>query len=523
MYNNETMRVRNFFRETLYGKILLIMLLTAAVTIVLIYALQEAVLKKSYIQLEEELSIKNLNRLTQVIGRDSSYIDRLLLDWSLWDDTYHFLQSGNRDYVDSNLSIDSLYNISLNFMFFYNRSGDLLWGEFYDFEKWEQIPCGGFSTTFIQQRDLLFNGDENFSRSGLLDTSMGLLFMAARPVFKSDGSGPAAGTLIIGKVIDASFIEKMKEVVQGEFSLYTGNRDDVLHELNISGSSFKMEKEENTIHLYRALEDMEGRKTLVLESVTDRNIWRYGKKVTTLFIDLILVIIGLFTLVILILIRFIFINPLHKITDFLRSWKKESGSPVGLETERVDEIGTLSRGINSFSRELQDMATTDSLTGLHNRHLMDSLIPGIWNIMSRDRSEITIILLDIDFFKKYNDTYGHQAGDKCLKELGFILKSSIKRSTDMIIRYGGEEFLLILPATALEGGLIIANKVQDLLQKKSLEHRSSEVSGHVTVSIGIASAFPNRENNLDLLIENADAALYESKESGRNRITVYRD
>ncbi|MBB6480556.1 sensor domain-containing diguanylate cyclase [Spirochaeta isovalerica] len=517
------MRVKNFLRETLYGKILLTMILTATVTILSIIGLQEAVLKKSYIELEEELSLKNLNRLTQAIERDASYIGRLLLDWSIWDDTYDFVLTGNREYIESNLSIDSLYNISLNFMFFYNRGGDLIWGEFYDFDKWEKVPCGGFSTTFIQQRDLLFNGDEDYSRSGLIDTAMGLLFMAAGPVFKSDRSGPAEGTLIIGKLIDERFIEKMKEVVQGEFSLYSENREDILWELNRSEQSYLMEKDENRILLYKAIEDLEGRKTLVVESRTERNIWQYGQRVTSIFITFILLLIILFTVIILILIRVIYINPLHKITLFLQSWKKESGSPVSLDMNRVDEIGTLSRGINSFSNELRELATTDSLTGLNNRHLMDTLMPGIWNIMSRDRSEITIILMDIDYFKKYNDTYGHQAGDRCLKEVGAILKSSIRRSSDMVIRYGGEEFLLILPATPISGGLMIANKIQERLEKKSLEHKSSEIYRRVTMSLGISSGFPNSDNNLDQLIEQADSALYESKEAGRNRITLYRE
>lgn len=127
-------------------------------------------------------------------------------------------------------------------------------------------------------------------------------------------------------------------------------------------------------------------------------------------------------------------------------------------------------------------------------------------------------MVDIDRFKLYNDTYGHQAGDECLKEIAEKLEESCKRSMDIVARYGGEEFIILLPDTDLDGARMVAKKINKNIQDMKIEHVKSEHGEIVTVSIGVASDIPKDEKSLEKLIGLADKMLYLAKESGRNRV-----
>nr|WP_320191782.1 diguanylate cyclase [uncultured Desulfobacter sp.] len=175
------------------------------------------------------------------------------------------------------------------------------------------------------------------------------------------------------------------------------------------------------------------------------------------------------------------------------------------------------------NRRLKEMASLDALTGIPNRRVFDDYIKKIWGLQARSKNEISVIFCDIDYFKKYNDVYGHPSGDKCLKLVAECLESTVKRSGDLIARYGGEEFLVVLAETKSENALFVAQSLQKAVEQLQLPHSSSLVSDHVTLSIGVASAIPNAEVSHEVLIKHADLALYQAKEEGRNRIVMYQD
>ncbi|MGL1892605.1 MAG: GGDEF domain-containing protein [Spirochaetaceae bacterium] len=181
----------------------------------------------------------------------------------------------------------------------------------------------------------------------------------------------------------------------------------------------------------------------------------------------------------------------------------------------------------NLNRELQNIATTDALTGLANRRNFDSFSHNEWNRCLRNKTYMTLAILDIDFFKKLNDTYGHQFGDECLKRLGFLLKNNrfVSRPGDLIARYGGEEFVFVFSGTTKEDAYIILKKVIDSIKIEAIPHKTSEVlnSDIMTVSIGYYSEVPNDKVSLDELISRADESLYIAKKNGRNRIEYYCD
>jgi len=169
---------------------------------------------------------------------------------------------------------------------------------------------------------------------------------------------------------------------------------------------------------------------------------------------------------------------------------------------------------------LNRLATIDGLTQLANRRHFDNSLELEWKRMVREQGIISLILCDIDFFKFYNDNYGHQEGDECLQRVASAINSPLKRPTDMAARYGGEEFVIILPNTDSEGAASIAEEIREEIIQLKIPHAHSKVDQYVTLSLGVSTATPNQGLSAEILIKNADKALYEAKEQGRNRVVV---
>lgn len=167
--------------------------------------------------------------------------------------------------------------------------------------------------------------------------------------------------------------------------------------------------------------------------------------------------------------------------------------------------------------KLSRLAETDGLTGLLNRRAFDRQVDSEWRRHSRDQQPLSLAMLDIDFFKHYNDHYGHQAGDDCLRRVAAVLERAIHRAGDSVARYGGEEFVMILPGDS-DGALEVLQRVRAGLKEIDIPHAASEIAPRVTLSVGLCTVVPTRRGGLNDLIERADQALYAAKEQGRDRI-----
>ncbi len=167
--------------------------------------------------------------------------------------------------------------------------------------------------------------------------------------------------------------------------------------------------------------------------------------------------------------------------------------------------------------ELQKLAALDGLTGIANRRHFDVVLHTEWQRGQREKRPLSLLMCDIDDFKNYNDTYGHLAGDLCLKKAAAVLTAHLKRTADLAARYGGEEFVIVLPETDLAGALSVAEACRAHLEELALENTGT-ASGLVTMSIGVASVVPPAEGGPEQLIARADKALYAAKHAGRNRV-----
>lgn len=175
----------------------------------------------------------------------------------------------------------------------------------------------------------------------------------------------------------------------------------------------------------------------------------------------------------------------------------------------------------SIENRLKTISMTDALTGIANRRSFDEKIQSECKRSKRAKEALTLLLIDVDYFKNFNDYYGHQKGDECLLKVAQTINKHARRANDLAARVGGEEFALIFPGIDKNNALRIADSIVDEISKKRIPHLKSEISDHLTISIGVASIMPANDENWEQLISKADAALYQSKERGRNQANLY--
>ncbi len=178
------------------------------------------------------------------------------------------------------------------------------------------------------------------------------------------------------------------------------------------------------------------------------------------------------------------------------------------------------RQLEKMNLKLLHLSTHDSLTDIANRYYFDQVFRDEWSRTGRDGTPISIIMIDIDQFKKYNDKLGHQQGDQCLSKVAGVLSSSISRPGDLVARYGGEEFVVLLPGTDAKGAEKIAEKIRLKVEEMKTPHPNSDCSDYVTISLGIASTVSEQSKRADSLLLAADQALYRAKAGGRNQLKL---
>lgn len=179
------------------------------------------------------------------------------------------------------------------------------------------------------------------------------------------------------------------------------------------------------------------------------------------------------------------------------------------------------RQLRDARRQLTDLANVDELTGLGNRRVVNTVLRDEINRARRNNSELSLVMLDVDYFKNYNDTYGHPAGDVVLQRLSDLMQRVTARAGEVVARYGGEEFIIILPGATEEAALRTADRLKELVLNERMDHANSQVARFITISQGVVTVRPAASLEPAELVSMADRALYEAKDSGRNAIALY--
>nr|WP_298416217.1 GGDEF domain-containing protein [uncultured Halomonas sp.] len=251
--------------------------------------------------------------------------------------------------------------------------------------------------------------------------------------------------------------------------------------------------------------------------------------------ELLSIIVLIATISLLLLIMLIitlqryWLNRVHLLVDYVKGQQEGSVSepPATLLKNRddiallTDEIYSLLETLRQHNETLREQSLIDPLTGLGNRRLLDQRLEIALPMTRRRIAPLSILMIDVDHFKAYNDYYGHPAGDACLVEIANVLRDTFRRETDILIRIGGEEFLVVLLDSDEASALRLAEAMRSMLQAVGIPHAASPTHSVVTVSIGVATAKSGTQLDADSLIACADSALYQCKAQGRNRILGY--
>jgi diguanylate cyclase (GGDEF)-like protein len=244
--------------------------------------------------------------------------------------------------------------------------------------------------------------------------------------------------------------------------------------------------------------------------ISIRDVFRYSSLMIAI-VSTFLVFIGIFSIRRLrreVKIRKLAEQSLRKARDSLEEEVKNRTSELSLAYEELKESNA----------KLESMSIHDSTTGISNRRKFDQALTIEWNYSTRMQRNISLIMIDIDYFKQYNDSYGHLKGDECLRTIAMILASAVTRKTDLVARYGGEEFVILLHNTNIKEATKIAEKCRRLVIEKNIIHKQSKINDHITISLGVSSIIPVSDIEPTVLIETADTLLYKAKEKGRNRV-----
>ncbi|MBL3557279.1 MULTISPECIES: diguanylate cyclase [Marinobacter] len=519
------------------------------------FFIQRNVIYPAFHDIEVDYARNNIDRVVRRLEAQRETIDFTVYDWSAWNDTYSFIQTGDPEYIESNLYPETFMNFGFDVALFLDLDGEPVWGKVFDFPS-----EGGFvdlTETYLDEAVATIAGFrkridsetdiDNQNTSGIVELDGIPVLFAMRPVVKSDGSGPHQGYVVFGQFLDEELITTLSEQIVQEFSI-----EPVLDTgVPASSDTYTLEIIDRSALSASKIYSIEGTPSLRATAILPRKITELGKEITFYGVALLVFLCTLLAAALLALFRWMVVKPIMSLKADISSISNAMDYSLRANIRNNDEIGALSREFNSMlgmiesnntellrlnaeltskhqkvleiqselqsaNAELKRLSEHDPLTGLSNRLALEKKLEQAWEILSRTGDPLSVMLADIDHFKLYNDRYGHQAGDEALKQVAVALTEAAQRKSDMAARYGGEEFLLVLPGTDTGAAMEIAASLREQVIAANIEHDYSPVEPFLTISIGISTVVPSSDLTMEDLISAADKALYKVKERGRN-------
>ena len=514
-------------------KTLLLLLVITVISFSSAVFIQRSSVLPSLMELEANADRKDIERV--VIGFDMvrHLLNTLAYEYAIRDDTYRYFFTRDELYLKNTLSIDTFVSNDFDVALLTDKQGNIIWSAYADLSEENFFPADS-----VDAKELLpLLADANEARpgapisiSGIINTSRGPLIFSSYSVLKSNGAGDSPGSLLFGRHLDDHIAGEVEDMVKMHFTISPITEDQALAAKGKKLSQ-QYRDDNNTIRWY--LTDIYDQPVLSISLQLEKRAFA-DKIIDTPILGALLVMVISWLIIITTLNRSL-VQPILTICRHLFHIRSTGDYSVRLNSRRNDEVGTLSDEcdlliqyieqqqelVEQQSMELHRLSYEDSLTELANRRRFDQSLKDYWKLCRRDKRPVSMLMCDIDYFKKYNDNYGHQSGDETLSTVADILRSSVCRKSDLAARYGGEEFALVLPDTDEKGAQIVAERLQQKIKDAAIPHDHSMAESTVTFSIGIATLMPDSENEPQLLINQADRALYRAKAEGRNRYIFY--
>jgi len=494
--------------------------LTAGISL---YLLKRS-MTESYDAIERRDLMAHMGRVQQAIEARLDALNTTAQDWSVWTDMYQFALKPNMAWAEENIGTTAMATADLSMFVVYDRNQSMLTLVTRDAQGGQLVLPNFLDSPFATH----FKQANLNPGCGLMPTDAGLMLSCWAHIKRSDATGDFVGTAVLGRLLDTSLLDRLRQQVNLPFelhpdaalppnlSLWPGNKSGG----PLGSNDFYTAHEPSTYHLYYPLKNLLGQDAGLVKLDVPRALHLHSEQLFERVRQEQLWIAAAMALILFGLIQVLLIGRLRQFDRQLVALAKESTWDKRLTIGGTDELGVLAGRVNQLLALIQSQVSalnaqslTDPLTGLANRRAFDAKLAQEHARALRHGKDLALLMIDVDLFKAYNDFYGHPKGDLALKKIAEVLQQSIRQTPDLAARIGGEEFALLLPETDLEGARQTAQRIHANLQASGITHAASSVAPFITLSVGLAVV---KDETTDSFVQRADLALYQAKESGRN-------
>lgn len=488
---------------------------------------------------------KDLERVKASTDTVFHALERVVYDNAVWQEMVLRMATGDEDFLERTYHDPDFFNVlKVDGIYYYDREGALTWGLTLDGKREPRaMPEMEKPAPLIREAVLIEPGEQagrqrpvvkrDFFR---LDGRPALFVSVA--VMQPDQPETFQGTAAYWRFIDNGFVDELADTVRQPLQADMVRADDstvppgAAQASEIYQADTWVARHEGRLHLlYRDVRD-EPFMVLSLEahpSAFDQRLLGFGLVAGPAVALLAFILFYLY-------LNYSTINPILHLNRVIQGVTRTRDYSARTNIIKDDELGNLSarldemlatiqsqqQELSSHNLKLQRLSDSDELTGLFNRHYLESTTRLMRDNRKTQLEPLSLLLVDVDHFKQYNDHYGHSAGDKALRGVADVLQCNTHDATDLVARCGGEEFVLILNNTGEEGAVAVAQRIIAAMKEKAIPHAYSSAAAYLTISIGIAIKPPNTPFRYNELFDLADQALYRAKDEGRNRASVNR-
>lgn len=517
----------------LRGKIIGLFFVCFGLMSFLAIAILKSNLEQGFSAIEHKQATEQMQQLTRNLNGEIDRLNQVAYDWGNWDDIYNYAVRPSKEFTDHQVAASALKEIDIKLFAVLDNQNQTIYAEAVNLMNGGAESATKFDGILDNIKKRIEHPDSASERDaakscGIDLSTAGPILLCWKSIRKSDLSGDHVGTLVLGRLLNSALLSKIQTQSNIKFDLMPLPVHDVelpvAQKNTIEAGKVEFSQTEAGV-LNGLLYNLIGQPILRVRLQYPNDVSLRGEELTWKVLRVLLLVTVLTGLALLICVHYLVVRRLRKMDRDLSSiWRNGRWAGRLEAPASKDELNYLSHSINrmlALIRKqmvmLEAIALTDPLTQIANRRAFDERIAIEMSLHTRNQTPVSLLMVDVDHFKRYNDHHGHPAGDEVLKAVGQLLSQIACRPSDLAARIGGEEFAVILPATDLDGACHVAELLSSKLAELKIPHEDSPVCAQVTLCVGVACA---GDEDVATFIQRADKAMYSAKQTGRNKICV---